>query len=202
MRERPILFSGPMVRAILDGPKTQTRRPAPITALNFHQHDTGLLTWDVHFSRPTKGALASYSGCTVTQSQARSIIASQYCPYGQPGDRLWVRETWLDHVEAWAPGIKEVPILYRATAESRKPAGRKWFPSIHMPRWACRLVLEITDVRVELVQDISEEDARAEGFADRLSFMDAWEGLYAKTLGDALWGWSWVIGFKRLEIPA
>lgn len=130
IKERPIIFSSPMVRAILDGRKTQTRRVI-------------------------KEKLMRGEGAHVNN-----------CPYGKPGDRLWVRETWS---KAKSPMSSEV--FYRADGE---PKGKqyplsfveresRWRPSIHMPRWASRILLEVTNVRVERLHDISEEDAIAEG---------------------------------------
>lgn len=194
MRERPILFNGDMVRAILAGTKTQTRRPAPINALSCTHHPDGLITWAVQFVKAVKGVLSSYSGGSFTEEVARSIIASQFCPFGQPGGRLWVRETW--HSER---ATHPVFAFYRADGDDGKLI---WRPSIHMPRWACRLVLEIVSVRVECVQEISETDARAEGFADSMAFKDAWEGMYGKKLGAALWSWCWVVEFKPTEVAA
>lgn len=133
MKERPILFSGSMVRAILDGRKTQTRRVVT-NARPYTATDNGIdILW---------------------------ATGSLRCPYGQPGDRLWVRETWCLRPEGYG---------YRADNNpDNNPL--KWGPSIHMPRWASRITLEVTGVRVERVQDISEEDARAEGIrATRLS---------------------------------
>ncbi len=166
MRERPILFSSPMVRAILAGAKTQTRR----IVKNAH-----MMTVD--------GEL---------------VPIAALCPYGQPGDRLWVREEW--RVGAWDEIAGCVAIDYKADGYCRRewlrvddedlfirlrqqciddaraalgPADRytwepgrapcRWRPSIHMPRWASRITLEITDVRVQRVQDISEADAVADG---------------------------------------
>lgn len=168
-KERPILFRGSMVRAILEGRKTQTRRvmsPQPTEGgLRAGWHWTARGGWDYPIDdRP---------------SSKRALVS--VCPYGMPGDRLWVRETWQawnctshEHDE-WEPITREarmVPwaewfeqnghpeaIEYRADGKSQGP----WTPAIHMPRWACRLVLEVTDVRVERLQDISEEDAKAEG---------------------------------------
>lgn len=146
MKERPIIFSGPMVRTILEGRKTQTRRVV--------KHNWA---WGEQFELAHK--------------------ALHLCPYGQPGDRLWVREhAWIampyfadDH-----PG--NIPddqgrrrmVGYDATMsdDSRQYArdyGVKLTPSIHMPRWASRITIEITDIRVERLQDISEKDAKAEG---------------------------------------
>ena len=176
MKEYPILFSGPMVRAILEGRKTMTRRV--IRPLGDHSYWSG------------------------------------NCPYGQPGDRLWVQETW------WTNGENKSieSCAYRARDKSPDHMlGEKWHPSIHMPRWASRLTLENISVRVERVQDISEEDARAEGvdpivdalgniyaqdgysIGYRLAFTDLWDSINAKR------GYScesnpsvWVVEFKPL----
>lgn len=155
--ERPILFSGPMVRAILEGRKTVTRRIAkPVK-----HPDLG----NIH----TPGAL-------VLESEPQHVI-DRACPYGQPGDRLWVRETWtIDMLGAHSTvnGYDSLYALrYRADDADREihvaPGepdpylklydNRRgdWRPSIHMPRWACRILLEITAVRIERLQDISEE---------------------------------------------
>jgi len=126
MTERPILFSGPMVRAILEGRKTQTRRvvkPQPVVA-------------------PTP---------------------DDRCPYGEPGTTLWVRETWASTEQAgFHPS--DAGIVYRATDPDWSDyEGWKWKPSIFMPRWASRITLEVTAVRVELAQEISVNDCLAEG---------------------------------------
>jgi len=156
MKERPILFSGEMVRAILDGRKTQTRRvikPQPMKL------DTA--QW---FPGPPgdKRNAKHYAN----ESHLRKGLPIDFCPYGIPGDRLWVRETWrTDKLgEGEYPVRKGQWIEYRATPDIPPPTypGR-WRASIHMPRWASRIDLEITDIRVERVQDISEKDAIAEG---------------------------------------
>jgi len=158
-KERPILFSGAMVRAILSGQKTQTRRVVKHRWPHLWQepwYATGCVLDDLpgqtgafmefrHRSQDESG----YTG-----SPASTLVA---CPYGQPGDRLWVRESWQGDSHDFAVGI--LPI-YAAT-DARTEAG--WRPSIHMPRWACRIVLEIVSVRVERLNDISEADALAEG---------------------------------------
>lgn len=121
MKERPILFSGPMVRAILEGRKTQTRRVAKI-------HGYGL------DDRPVFG---------------RS-------PFGEPGDRLWVRETFCGSC------VRDPAYIYRATDENPSHLFQpRWRPSIHMPRWASRLTLEVTAVRRERLRDITDDAARA-----------------------------------------
>jgi hypothetical protein len=153
IKERPILFSAPMVRAILEGRKTVTRRP--VKGL---KTDTPVV--DAFDDSPLIGACWDIGG---------PVIRS---PYGLPGDRLWVREAWQadDQVNSIAPRDLShgEPIRYPADWGFRqtgcamiKPG--KIRPSIHMPRWASRILLEITDVRVERLQDISDEQALAEG---------------------------------------
>lgn len=171
MKERPILFSGAMVRAILEGRKTVTRRAikhqpdVPVTdAIPRRDYPHGPATADWYW-RPQHGHL---NGVPSTGWDFK-------CPYGQPCDRLWVRESFTD---LRGTGIEHRPDpagpLQRyafaadsppgsASDEARKDFGVKWKPSIHMPRAACRILLEITDVRVERLQDISEAQARAEG---------------------------------------
>jgi hypothetical protein len=172
-KERPILFSAPMVRAILDGKRTQTRRIAPISELDIKHLGDGCLCWHVGFSKAIKGSLGSYSGGRFSEDQARSIIASQYNPYGIPGDRLWVRETFAivprtayrcseGVQQTFRPDDDHDAAIYRAGWE-RSKGGFVWRPSIFMPRWASRITLEIDRVRVERLQDISQADAIAEG---------------------------------------
>jgi hypothetical protein len=155
MKERPILFSGPMVRAIIEGRKTQTRRiikpkPEPFAP---------------NYPSPSAEDFASVGKPWmpvggVYQDRWKS-------PYGGPGDKLWVRETWGtitgEHSARWEKGT----IAYRAdhgvTHGGMEYDLMRWKPSIHMPRRASRITLEITSVRVERLQDISEKDAIAEG---------------------------------------
>lgn len=155
MKERPILFSGPMVRAILEGRKTQTRRVLKYE--DFH----GCLTGDcIHFKQATcDSCLAEY--------------ARTECPYGVPGDRLWVKETWTGcypcfeigcHLQYAADGSENwmhPPEGYRFPKAAAKVGN--WVTPLFMPRWASRITLEITDIRVQRLQKISEEDAIAEG---------------------------------------
>lgn len=141
MKERPILFSTPMVRAILDGKKTQTRRvvkPQPIQ-----------IGWFDH----QKGFCAHVS----TDDAGTTYHEMVKCPYGQPGDRLWVRETW-------APTFHGEDCIYAADPYVGPfPFTGKWRPSIHMPRWASRLTLEIVSVRVERLLKITLSDIWDEG---------------------------------------
>lgn len=156
MKERPILFSTPMVRALLDDRKTQTRRiikPQPVRALPqefipMDQAITRLKT--LHQNGNTQ---IMTSGPLVGQAVPK-------CPYGEIGDRLWVRESFTpNYFDGGGHGYKAD--WTKAAAEvATEP---KWKPSIHMPRKACRLLLEITEVRVERLQDIDEEDAVWEG---------------------------------------
>lgn len=156
MKERGMIFNGEMVRAILDGRKTQTRRP-----VKFPVHDKNL-------------------GCELAGNElSGELSAGNYLnsAFGKPGDRIWVREAFRVHSRAtdvatlvykasernsWTEQTHRVPV-----AVCNKPATpEKWTPSLHMPRWASRILLEITNVRVERLNAISEEDARAEGIID------------------------------------
>jgi hypothetical protein len=160
MTAKPILFSGPMVRAILDGRKTQTRR--------------------VMRTRVVEGG-AIYDGAGGQMDHVDTEEVPE-APKYRPADILWVRETWLHvpdahdgmgdctYYRAAPPEIYRKPYLESAprnwdkqNAEWMKENGFKWKPSIHMPRWASRLTLEVTEVRVQRLQEISEEDAKAEG---------------------------------------
>ena len=134
LNAKPILFNSEMVRALLDGRKTQTRRI--IKNPEYH----GCLTGDCPHSNKK-------------ECDQSLVEFAKECPVGQVGDYLYVRETFRD--------MKNGNACYRATVKVLRSI--KWTPSIHMPRWASRLTLKITDVRVERVQDISEEDSIAEG---------------------------------------
>lgn len=187
MKERPILFNGEMVRAILAGQKAQTRRI------------------------PSK-----------TQQQH-----ALFCPYGHPGDRLWVRERWaadmsFDDLPPRMLPPRGMPIYYHATAQCMD---YKWRRSVHMPRWASRITLEITDVHVERVQDITNDEAIADGAYEvrkvgddiahatwtmdgldwrydtpKEAFAATWDSLYAADgFGWDVNPWVWVVTFKRME---
>lgn len=195
MTERPILFSTQMVRAILDGRKTQTRRvvkPQP-TAKNFCS-TTGTLIRPQHRMTP-------------------DLLIEWESPYGQPGDRLWVRES-IRPILGYAKDQQgRFPIIYRADQngfDDDRAAGKP-IPSIHMPRWASRILLEIVAVRVERLIDISEADATAEGIETmflgdtdemkRLGARVAFKSLWESINGHGSWAanpWVWVIEFKRV----
>lgn len=216
MTERGMIFNGEMVRAILDGRKTQTRRIMNV------QPDTP----EFGVRRIIESSIAKEIGMYFwSQEDARGIKArsKQFsCPYGTAGDHIWVRETWAE-AGAGAPELK----LYRANYpdhvpshyESVPPASDiRWTPSIHMPRNASRILLEITGVRVEKLKSISEGEAQSEGVAQlRQGFWKHYQpgwtqhqlsarGAFA-TLWDSIYGfgewdrnpWVWVIEFKRIE---
>ena len=188
-KERPIIFSGPMVRAILEGRKTQTRR----------------------------------------------VVKQVHCPYGKPGHRLWVREAWglfndLGFCDTSLARLQTLPypwqLAYRADhvdpVRGDGPHRPYWRPSIHMPRWASRITLEITGIRVERLQEISEVDARAEGIADEAAdkvlqmaeamnqrepspYASAFETLWQSIHGPDSWDvnpWVWVVEFQRQGMTA
>jgi len=154
--ERPILFSDAMVRAILAGTKTQTRRVItsrePISFIGCRGEEDDPSAWGWFFDGPDHhGYMVLGRGHDERHDHGSISIR---CPYGSPGDRLWVREAW---------GPLSGGVTYRAMAFTECPDGARWRPSIHMPRWASRLTLEVTDVRVERLQSISGVDALAEG---------------------------------------
>lgn len=169
MKERPILFSGPMVNAILAGRKTQTRRivkPQPV--------DCGDIKHlvDEYFSRQVTGD---------------GMREDFKCPYGKIGDRIWVRETWRPSRQPQNGGLSVMGIKFAAD-DSIIPDQRadklwtmaranSWRPSIHMPRWASRIALEITGVRVERLNDITESDSEAEGVSPHVE-QKWWQGYY------------------------
>lgn len=167
-RERPILFSGAMVKAILEDRKVQTRRvvkPQPVPGRN------GWFDWGYKHGAPkaTSPRSCFWHGETWAKEGGSAPI-DQYCPYGQPGEKLWVRETWATSADYDGVPLKGIlydrdPIYYRADGYELTfdHHGGKWRPGIFLPRWASRITLEITEVRVERLQDISEADAIAEG---------------------------------------
>ena len=198
MKERPILFNAEMVKAILEGRKTQTRRivkKAPTTEINHRliAFDNG---WNWQVDRQG-----------VIPTMHRDIDDPMICPYGQVGDRLWVRETWRK-TEISECGCEDNCTCnfggydYLASSGNKEA---KWKPSIHMPRWASRILLEITNIRVERLNDISESDCLKEGVGSPIlrdckkpKFMQLWESIN----GACSWNanpWVWVIDFKVIE---
>jgi len=198
--ERGMIFNGQMVRALLGGRKTQTRRSVkPQPELT----ERSGFSWN--------GALY---GAGSDERETNRNFAHAKCPYGRPGDRIWVRETFGDCGER---------LVYRAdTDDGAKCKVKRWTPSIHMPRWASRILLEITDVRIERLNSISEEDCWAEGIEavdglfenteiidmalkigccvedSKPMFALLWQSIY----GDDSWQanpWVWCISFRRIK---
>jgi hypothetical protein len=167
-RERPILFSGAMVRAILAGRKTMTRRVVPI---GWRGRRAGIefVGGRGMEDDPESWGYADEYGDYYTLANGDPLYVIP-CPYGQRGDRLWVRETWAAHGDY---------VAYRADGED---AGTRWRPSIFMPRWASRITLEVTGVRVERLQAITEEDARAEGVEPAM-YAESWSAYDPTTEG-------------------
>jgi len=229
MKERPILFSAPMVRAILDGTKTQTRRVVTVP----WRKSTRALPYEPWFVEEDGKLLADCSEAADSHGNGdyREFSSCMPCPYGVPGDRLWVRETWnLGRPLRNAEGIIDDEQIWSAPIPKQDPRGKRLFddwclgyaadgcegkmrPSIYMPRWASRITLEVTDVRVQRLQDITEEDARAEGVAPAAfckagrpnehehveSFEWLWNSINGKRAGCA-WDanpWVWAITFRR-----
>ncbi|EME5138413.1 hypothetical protein VSW99_003090 [Salmonella enterica] len=200
MSERGMIFNAEMVNAILSGRKTQTRRPIKWKQTRFteiaERDDGSLWPWAEDCERGGDIWFA--------------------CPYGEIGDRIWVRETFRVHSRAtdvatlvyrasvrnsWTEQTHRVPVAVCNTPATPE----KWTPSIHMPRWARRITLEITGVRVERLNSITESDAEAEGvtdtgFGDLL--VDGYRYLWKSIYGEESWAanpWVWVIEFKRVE---
>lgn len=225
VKERPILFSGPMVRALLDGGKTQTRRIVK-----------NVPSWD-HFGRD----IMDWSLSGIHQGDFDEMVGSDRwfqtdvddhsrdeirCPYGAVGDCLWVKETWrpTTSLHPW-----DLDVTYRAdgahrTIKDGEFGDREWtmpkaaatgnVSPLFMPRWAARLVLEITDVRVERLNDCSEADAMAEGTQEPSlvpiigacwSERDAYAKLWEHINGTGSWAanpWVWVVSFRVLDQEA
>jgi len=249
MKERPILFSGPLVRALLEGRKTETRRPVKLPAKaveglvvqypdgpHLRRRDTGK---DEPLACPygKPGDRQVCYSCGEGAVQSAACVPCARCDAGldtgdlRRGDLLWVGETWGAHFiwDGCPPSkIKHDDdghcLFYKADGHIRggcRPSQRKrWRPSIHMPRWASRINLEVTEVRVERLQDIDEAGAKAEGVeavhvhvptdphgplvpSFRAGFREAWDGIYAgrKDKPGLDWKdspWVWVVGFKVL----
>lgn len=230
MKERPILFSGPMVRAILDGRKTQTRRvmkpqPSPMmTDVVCYLDNT---TWC--FTGPQRDGDGNPLPLDQWKGGWPDCGPDFFCPYGVPGDRLWVRETWIPVVhgsyEPWDRDRKAPKSNYEACIVHRADStidGKgldeylcKWRPSIFMPRWASRITLEITDVRGQRLQDISASDCEAEGIPPqggnssdgewrmRMAFKSLWDSINAKRgFGWDTNPWVWALTVKDISTEA
>ena len=215
VRDRPILMSGPMVRAILDGRKSETRRPVKLPK----KHAWGPA---VHLHPTTRMPLV----CHTEMRSGNYWLAPHHCPYGAPDTaRLWVRETWapLDvnvrPIHGSIAGMASAPhVAYQADHRDKTgdgPDRMVWRHSIHMPRWASRLTLEVKAVRVERLQEITPGGVMAEGFewlgaafdfehGIRGTFIRAWDDMYGRTKGhapDFSWArnpWCWIVQFRRI----
>ncbi len=229
MKERGMIFNGEMVRAILDGRKTQTRRimkpqPEPCPR-GGHWWPSNVFKTMLHVEEEMQNSKGGWGG-----------LVGDACPFGDVGDRIWVRETFqgplfdYDLMDSYCkdptPFEKPEFCVYKADGvpapefyDADDELHCCWRPSIHMPRWASRILLEITNVRVERLNAISEEDARAEGIIDggclncgepepcgcanpEPDATDAFAYLWQSIYGQESWNanpWVWVIEFKRVE---
>jgi len=219
MKERPVIFNGEMVRAVLEGRKTQTRRVIKPQPKVIH---------------------ALYPDASIeTERIFRNGDQRIHCPCGQIGDRLWVRETWQyadwtedgmpwiafkaggsnrfidgNHIpEDWCERLSDIwaDLSVDFDRKGGRACDKRWRPSIHMPRWASRILLEVTDIRVERVQEIKPEDAIREGYpfdvptADSSqTYIDWFKNLWASINAKRGFGWDanpyvWVVEFKILE---
>ena len=215
MKERPILFSAPMIRAILAGTKTQTRRLIKPVGNDegFVLQDYGDGFWPYRSEDGESGFYRDRDGYD-TEERIK-------CPHGQPGDRLWVRESFSgpycmeaqDGMAAAPPSTwaHESRIWYWADGDPTHGDWTRPRPSIHMPRWASRITLEVTGVKVERLGDISEADAKAEGTEpyrlpvhpnrEHLRHCDGYHDLWESINGPGSWDanpWVWCVSFKRL----
>jgi len=225
VKERPMIFNAEMVRAILDGRKTQTRRimkpqPTPCTLQKGgHWWPSNVFKTMLHIEEELQNGKGGWGG-----------LVGDACPFGDVGDRIWVREAWA----RYNIDQDSHDMAYRATPPEDWPKEGRWRPSIHMPRWVSRITLEITGVRVERLNNISHEDAEREGIHTevwdqtvvaknyaaedeffqfwsegmphyvemnelfRASFRSLWQSIYGAESWQAN-PWVWVIEFKRIE---
>ncbi|MEB7922376.1 hypothetical protein NGJ69_01385 [Atlantibacter hermannii] len=221
MKERGMIFNAEMVRAILDGRKTQTRRimkpqPTPCTLQKGgHWWPSNVFKTMLHIEEEMQNGKGGWGG-----------LVGDACPFGDVGDRIWVRETFqgplvsedlLEEYRAYPEKFEKPQYCEYAADGGARPEycdlddnlRHGWLPSIHMPRWASRILLEITDVRVERLASISQEDAAKEGYPANPEpyggSMDKW--LWFRQLWDSIYPeqsfshnpWVWVIEFKRVE---
>lgn len=225
MKERPILFSAPMVRAILSGAKTQTRR---IVRLDDGEDGPRIVRGrHAALIDPVLGPVWRPHAGAAPEPMPADVLARTFSPYGAPadlpgaGDRLWVRETHArQYFDNWMPAYRAD---WTSAAGDLAPEPR-WTPAIHMRRADARILLDVTDVRVERLQAITEEDARAEGVEPRFcvdvatfmskgfnpdaesTYRTGFRLLWDEINGDrAAWAanpWVWVVSFKRAETAA
>ena len=203
VKETPILFSTDMVKAILDGRKTMTRRiikPQP-------HHEDSLECGTYTPALIDKDGMMYPADYQIFGAYTLDGEIGWKCPYGTIGDRLWVRETWCQ------PDLSDDEVWYKASCDEDVIELIKWKPSIHIPKRYCRIWLEITNIRVERVQDITESDAIAEGsqlpienlpkscqqavWSERQQFSRLWDSINLKSGSWESNPWVWVISFVR-----
>lgn len=217
-KERPIIFSAPMVRAILEGKKTQTRRVVK------PQPPDGAHPFFIMCSSNEKDE-GKWRFTASKDHMSPTVLGPVGCPYGKPGERLWVRETWglfndLGFCDTSLAGLKQLPypwqLAYRTDhvdpVNGDGPHRPCWRPSIHMPRWASRITLEVRSVKVERLQDISGPDCWAEGIehagwdCERYgSVVECYRDLWQSINGADSWDanpWVWVVEFQRIEVAS
>jgi uncharacterized protein YqfB (UPF0267 family) len=185
MSEKPILFNTQMVKVILEGRKTQTRRIAK-SIQDFKKQDSGCIFWNIQ----SKNSYSIGGG-------SPDIFFEKYVPC-QIGDTLWVRETWSTEYDGVHDDNGYGRYVYKAdgkTVDVYEGSSNRWYPSIHMPREAARLFLKVTDVTVERLNDITEEQAKCEGFSSKFMFMAYWDAIYKNWSENP---WVWVIEFERV----
>jgi hypothetical protein len=192
MKERPVIFSGEMIKAILDGRKTMTRRVVKPQPESYGEKDYGSL---VNYS---------WDGYVITNKFVSEKMV-EFSPYGQPNDRLWVKENFYRD---------EDTIIYAVDHDKSAPYLRqmKHLSSRFMPKSASRITLEIIDIRVEKLQEINEEDAKKEGaplggyndqYGDERNYVEGFENLWNSINGKkypwAINPWVWVVEFRRIK---
>jgi hypothetical protein len=228
IKERAILFTGPMIRAILDDRKTQTRRVVKLSELGGGEYWTEF--WQPDYPQDYKIESGTWLGNSIIDTfdgrQTNEHVIGK-CPYGAVGDRLWVKETFkmiTARGDSKAVVITKEDYSYHAVTMTEKfidkypMSDEKWRPSIFMPRWASRITLEVTGVKVERLQDITEEDAIAEGVFTNAQAIEklglpadtrlngsavdkyriVWESINNKTYPWVNNPWVWCISFRKV----
>lgn len=217
MKERPILFTAEMVRALLDGRKTQTRRVIKPQPLAWAER-----VFPAPYVSENGGTYGKPGYWLQATDDCYKMCGLMRCPYGQQGDKLWVREKHgiqLEPCEEYPNGY----VIYAAdypfdSTFDYEGGGSAWRSSIHMPRWASRITLEITGVRVERLQNITDTDCMAEGIVSgydwsklgdnksrvfltaRLAYQELWNSISAiRGFGWEVNPWVWVIEFRVIS---